>query len=504
MRQSSASIRQAIVTLLAAAEGHLRARVIGVHGRGDIRELLVSINRLLDQFEAFGKEADAAMVAAEEKRFYRKIQLRGLRGDFAAYARRINATLGRMAEGAGQHGMLAERTLKDAVTISMAVQDGIVANANIVSSIQHSRDESQGIAAATEEMVAGIQTISQDAKQAADLSGTARQVTEQGGEVMRSAKQQFDDMSFAFEQAAARATELAKSSESIGSILSTIEVIAKQTNLLALNATIEAARAGEAGRGFAVVAGEVKALASQTARATDEIGHLVTNLRHEMDAIVDTMRSGTNALTESRQAMEAMEQRMNEIGELVGETANHMQDVSQILGEQATAANQISGGVQKIVMHADDNYSAIERSSRSFGHVESEIESLLKLLAEGDIPNKILLLAKSDHIAWKNRLVDMTKGRIKLDPDELSSDKTCRLGNWYDGPDAVIYHDQPAFRKLAVHHRTMHESGVAAARAYNAGNTDEAIRLVNEVDSASQEVLRCLDQLLAIEARKAA
>lgn len=75
--QSSASIGKAIDAVSTAADGHLRAQIIGIRGRGDLGRLLVGINQLLDQFEAFGKEADAAMMAAEEKRFYRKIQLKG-------------------------------------------------------------------------------------------------------------------------------------------------------------------------------------------------------------------------------------------------------------------------------------------------------------------------------------------------------------------------------------------------------------------------------------------
>jgi len=504
LRRASRSIRKAIVALSAAADGQLRVRVLGIRGHGDVSLMLVNINRLLDQFEAFGKEADEAMLAAAEKRFYRKILLKGLRGDFAAYAKGINATLDKMASNSDHLGMFTERMLKDAVEVSMTVNEGNIANVHIVRGIHHARDESQGIAAATEEMVAGIQTISSDAKQAAELSSQAQQVTEQGREVMQSAKRQFEGMGNAFEQAAARAAQLAKASESIGGILSSIETIAGQTNLLALNATIEAARAGEAGKGFAVVAGEVKSLSNQTAKSTEEIGHLVANLRQEMAAIIDAMRSGTNALTEGRQAMEAMDGRMGEISRLVGETSGRMQDVSHILTEQAKAANQISGGIQKVAAHSDANASAIEKSTGSLSAVETEMGSLLKLLAEWDIPNKILLIAKSDHIAWKKRLFDMLTGRVKLDPDELSSDKTCRLGKWYHGPDAAKHHDQAAFKELAIHHRAVHENGVAATRAYNSGNVDEAIRLVDEVEKASAQVLRCLDELIVATTAKAA
>jgi len=495
--RTSASIAKANDALAAAANGALRARVLGINGHGGIGRLLINTNRLLDQFEAFGKEADAAMIAAAEARYYRKILPKGFRGDFLTYANNINVTLDKMAGHAGQLSSFTERMLQDAVTISITVNEGNIANANIVGGIRHARDESQDIATATEQMVSGIQTVSADAQRTAELSDRAQHVTDQGRAVMQAAMHQFAGIGEAVEEAASRASALAKASESIGNILSSIEAIAEQTNLLALNATIEAARAGAAGRGFAVVASEVKSLSGQTARSTEEIGRLVVELRQEMAGIVETMRSGTRALGEGRQAMEAMQERMGEISALVGESSDHMQNVSRVLTEQAAAASRISGGIRTVASHADDNATAIEHSTGSLSKVEHEMESLLKLLATWDIPNKTLLIAKADHIAWKKKLVDMVTGLARLDPDQLASDRSCRLGQWYDGPEAARFRDQPAFGELATHHRGVHESGVAAARAYKAGKVDEALALIDRVERDSGEVLRCLDQLIA-------
>ncbi len=497
MMRTAASIAKANAALAAAAAGELRARVLGVEGHGAIGRLLVNTNRLLDQFEAFGKEADAAMIAAAEARYYRKILPKGFRGDFLTYASNINATLDKMAGHAGQLSSFTARMLDDAVTISITVNEGNIANARIVNGIRGARDESQDIASATQQMVSGIEALSANAQRTAALSDRAQQVTDQGRAVMQAAMQQFAGIGEAVEEAAARAAALAKASESIGHILSSIEAIAEQTNLLALNATIEAARAGAAGRGFAVVASEVKNLSGQTARSTDEIAHLVADLRGEMAGIVETMRTGTRALGDGRQAMEAMQERMGEISALVGESSHHMQDVSRVLAEQAATAGQISGGTRKLATHADDNANAIAHSTASLSKVEHEMASLLKLLATWDIPNKILLVAKAEHIAWKKKLVDMVTGLAALDPDELANDRNCRLGNWYVGPDAARFRDQPAFGELGIHHRAVHESGLAAVRAFNGGNRDEALALIGQVEQSSQEVVRCLDRLIA-------
>ncbi len=480
----------------AAAAGDLRQR-IGDNRKGAIAPLSRNINQVLDQFLAFGEESDRAMTSAAEGSYDRKIDTTGLGGDLAHVAGHINAMLDRMAANDKQLDMFTERMLRDAVTISMTVNEGNIANAHIVNGIRMARDQSQNMAAAIEEMVSGIQTISVDAETAADLSNKAQSVTDEGRRVMQTAMSEFAGVEQAVEQAGARVTALSDASEAIASILSTIEAIAEQTNLLALNATIEAARAGDAGRGFAVVANEVKSLATQTARSTEEISGRITRLRDEMKGIVQTMRAGTAAIASGRQAMREMEGRMGQISHLVGETSHHMTDVSRILAQQATAANEISGGVQKVASHSDDNAMAIEKSTGSLTRIETELGSLLQLLIKRDVPNKVLLVAKSDHVAWKKRLTNMLIGNLRLQPEDLSTDHTCRLGKWYFGPDAEAYRHRPAFIDLAEHHRSVHENGIAAVRAFNAGKQDEAMYLFELVEKASDGVIECLDQLIA-------
>lgn len=495
-----AGIGKANEVVAAAALGDLRQRVVNIERQGALASLSRNINLVLDQFQAFGKETNAAMMAAAEARYYRKIVAKGFRGDIALYADRINATLDKMAANDQQLGMFTERMLRDAVTISMTVNEGNIANAHIVNGIKMARDQSQSMAAAIEEMVSGIQTISVDAETAADLSNKAQVVTDEGRKVMQTAMSEFAGVEQAVEQAGARVTALSDASEAIASILSSIEAIAEQTNLLALNATIEAARAGDAGRGFAVVANEVKSLATQTARSTEEISGRITRLRDEMKGIVQTMRAGTAAISSGRQAMREMEGRMGEISHLVGETSHHMTDVSRILAQQATAANEISGGVQKVAAHSDDNAVAIEKSTGSLTRIETEMGSLLQLLVKRDVPNKILLVAKADHVAWKKRLTNMLIGNLRLKPEDLSTDQTCRLGKWYFGPDAEPYRHKRAFIDLAEHHRAVHKYGIEAVRAFNAGNQDEAMYLFELVEKASEGVIACLD-LLIVESR---
>jgi methyl-accepting chemotaxis protein len=496
LRRGNGNINKAITVLNEAAEGRLRARVVNVRGGGNIGNMLHALNRLLDQTEAFAKEANAAMVAAAERRYHRKILGRGLRGEFQRYAESVNRTLDRMESDVKRLSQFEALMLHDAVTISMTVNEGAIANARIVGGIRDAMDRAQAMAAATEEMVAGVSEISQSSGDAGALATDAERLSSDAAGVVRTAMHEFAAVETAVGDAAGRVDGLAKASEAIGDILSSIESIAGQTNLLALNATIEAARAGDAGKGFAVVATEVKNLAGQTAKATEDIGARIANLRHEMAGIVATMRSGADAVAKGREAMQSMSERIGAVTDTVARANQHMGEVTRVLTQQTAAATEISGGVQSVAEKAEQNAVAVEDSSKALMSVGKEMASLLGTLADRDIPNKIIMLAKADHVIWKKRLVDMMVGAGKLNPDELASEKNCRLGKWYYGPGSMAFRDHPAFRALEEPHRAVHQNGIEAVRLFNAGEHGQAMGKLGLVEAASKDVLANLERLI--------
>ncbi len=461
LTRSRASIDKAIKAFGEAADGKLGAWVQNIRGHGCDGIMPRSVDRVLDQIDAFSKETNAAM---EEKT--------------------------RMLAG------FESRVLKDAVNIAMAVNEGAIANARIVGGVREAVKQAQGMAAATEEMVVGIREISRNSGDAADLSVQAKGLTDDARQVVNTAMAEFAAIEDAVADAAKRVGALEDASKAIGEITSSIDSIASLTNLLALNATIEAARAGEAGKGFAVVAGEVKILANQTAKATEDITGRVANLRQEMAGIVATMNRGTAAIAKGRESMQSMDGRMGQVSRMVADATGRMTDLSGVLSQQAAAANQISGGVQAVASQAEENGRAIEASTDALLSVEKEMASLLAHLADRDIPDKVIMLAKSDHVMWKKRLIDMMVGKITLSAEELASEKGCRLGKWYYGPGSMPFREQPAYRDLERPHRDVHDNGIEAVRAFNSGQHEEALRRYALVEEASVKVLTCLDRLM--------
>jgi methyl-accepting chemotaxis protein len=278
--------------------------------------------RSADRLRAAMMEAAAAAATAREA-----AEARARRGEaraaaaeaFETAARQALATLGTAAQGvegtaASLQGLSAEAgATGDAVAGAAERADGGV----------------QAVAAAAEEMAASVREIS---RQVAEAAATARQAAEE-----------------------ARATDgtvraLAEGAGRIGEVVRLIGDIAGQTNLLALNATIEAARAGEAGKGFAVVASEVKALAAQTAKATEDIGTQITAMQAATAQAVATIRGIGETVDRSNaiagQIAAAVDEQSGATAEIARSAATAAQETAELGGRAASvrqAARQIDG-----------------------------------------------------------------------------------------------------------------------------------------------------------------
>ncbi|WP_300528464.1 methyl-accepting chemotaxis protein [Maricaulis sp.] len=152
----------------------------------------------------------------------------------------------------------------------------------------------------------------------AEAVGETAQRASQGAEAAQVAFDAMNQVEESSQVLERRVEALTDASQRINAILSTIEAIASQTNLLALNATIEAARAGEAGRGFAVVAGEVKALAGQTAKATEDIASRISALDNEVKEILEGVRASGASVARGKEAVDQMTAATREVAEQLG------------------------------------------------------------------------------------------------------------------------------------------------------------------------------------------
>ena len=213
------------------------------------------------------------------------------------------------------------------------------------------------VAHASEDASNNVQSVASATEQ---LAGSVREIAERIQESNRVAGQAVQQAN----QTDQRITALSQAATRIGDVIKLITSVAEQTNLLALNATIEAARAGDAGRGFAVVAQEVKALAAQTARATDEIGTQIAGMQ-----------------TATQEAVHSIKM----IGATIGQISAITTTISSAIEQQGAATQEISGNIARTAAGTSQVAGTIAEVSQGANHTGAASTQLLssaKLLAD--------------------------------------------------------------------------------------------------------------------------
>jgi methyl-accepting chemotaxis protein len=337
-----------------SAKGDLEARVLDVRESGDLGVLQHGINNMLDIADAFVRESGASMEYVSRGKYFRKILVRGLPGAFQESATVINAATDAMDHKVRDFNRFAESiaTSVSAVINSVSATTGnLQSNADSLSkSATDTENQSMAVSAASEEVSVNVQTVSSATEElSSSIAEIGRQVTE-STKVAESAVEEAEKTNESVKG-------LVDAVNKIGEVIGLINDIASQTNLLALNATIEAARAGEAGKGFSVVASEVKSLANQTAKATEEIV-----------SQIGAIQSATNGAVTA----------IHSVGETIRQIDEIATSIASAIEEQGAATHEIARNVQQAAAGTQEvsaNISRITGAARMTGKAAGEVNT---------------------------------------------------------------------------------------------------------------------------------
>ncbi len=365
-RDALGSVRRAMQVCKAVAEGDFEARITNIREAGDIGEMLWSVNEMIDRADAYLRESAASMDYVSQNRYFRRIIETGMVGSFLKSSRTINAANDAIAGKVRDFKGVSDRfegKIQNVVEAVASAATELDSTADTMAATAGSTSEqATAVAAAAEEASVNVQTV---ASAAEELSSS---ISEIGHQVSRSSevtKGAVDEM----EQTRVKIDGLEAAGEKIGQVVRLITDIADQTNLLALNATIEAARAGEAGKGFAVVASEVKQLASQTAKATEEISAQVVSIQGATQDAVFSFEAVTSTIKEVNEIASA-------IAAAVEEQSAATQEIAGSVAQASAGTGEVTSNIERVTAAAGETGNAATQVLESAGQLSTQAENL--------------------------------------------------------------------------------------------------------------------------------
>jgi methyl-accepting chemotaxis protein len=355
-----ALITDADMLVKGALNGSLSTRADATKHNGDYRKIVEGVNHTLDAvigpLNDFAKVLDALasgdLTVTADKQYA---------GDFEEFKKSVN-TLGIQVRNAMQQigrntaGLVASAEQLNQLSQQMTANaDETATQANVVSAASEQVSKNvQTVATGADEMGASIKEIAKNTSEATRIATAAVSTAESTNATIQ---------------------KLGQSSAEIGQVIKVITTIAQQTNLLALNATIEAARAGEAGKGFAVVANEVKELAKETAKATEDISG-------KIEAIQGDTKAAVEAIAEIGTVINQINDIQNTIASAVEEQSATTNEISRNLAEAAKGGMDITRNISGVAEAARSTTAGAGETQKSAKGLESMAAELQELVSQ--------------------------------------------------------------------------------------------------------------------------
>jgi len=364
----------------AAVDGSLSVRGDESKFKGGYLEIVQGVNNTLDAVIGPVQEgSDVLKVMATGDLTVR------VTGDYKGDHQLIKNSINSLGDSVG--GLIKQLTEAVEATASASTQISSSAE-EMAAGAQEQSSQTAEVAAAMEEMSRTIVETANNATVSAEASQEASKKATEGATKLEESKEGMQRIVTSTDTVGKNITSLASKSEQIGEIAQVIDDIADQTNLLALNAAIEAARAGEHGRGFAVVADEVRKLAENTTKATQEIANTIKAIQSEAKDADTSMKEAGEAVKEGLRLNDQVGDVLGDILSSVDSVTGQISQVAAASEEQSATAEQVSTNVEAINNVANESAAGVQQIASASEDLNRLTENLSGLVAQFKVDNR--------------------------------------------------------------------------------------------------------------------
>jgi methyl-accepting chemotaxis protein len=344
-RAISAPIESLTSAMGNLASGDLSTQVLGTDRQDEIGSMAQAVQVFKDNMisaEAMRMEQAKAQEEKEQRQRVIADAVKSFESVIGRIVETVSSTSGQLETAAGTLTKNAETTQQLSTMVAAASEQ---TSANV-----------QGVAAASEQLSSTVSEIGRQVQESSSIASAA---------VIQATKT--ND----------RVTELSQSADRIGDVVGLINTIAGQTNLLALNATIEAARAGDAGKGFAVVAQEVKALADQTAKATNEIATQIASMQSATQDAVTAIHEIAGTINKMSEISGAIAAAVEQQGATTQEISRNVMEAAKGTSEVASSITDVSRGASETGSESASVLTSAKQLSSESSSLRAEVQRFL-------------------------------------------------------------------------------------------------------------------------------